>query len=139
MSVHGERPERGTRLQEVRTAAPVLLVVTACLLAGCGQDAPVQADEGGAPGPSVSFLEDLPTRSPLKAATTVTGTVTAGVEAGCHLLDDGTTTWLLLADAPAELDAVLGRRVTARGRAEPDLLTTCQQGTPLVVQDLTAR
>lgn len=126
-------------MKVVRTSTPALVLGAACLLAGCGQGA--AAPDPGAPGPapSVSLLEDLPTRSPLKAATTASGTVTAGVEAGCHLLDDGTTTWLLLADVPAELDAVLGQRVTVRGRAEPALLTTCQQGTPLVVQDLTTR
>ncbi|HWG98033.1 MAG TPA: hypothetical protein VNV66_01650 [Pilimelia sp.] len=58
---------------------------------------------------------------------TVTGVVTAGVEAGCLLLG----TYQLIG-GPRELLRA-GRTVRVTGVPRPDLLTTAQQGTPLVV------
>ena len=73
---------------------------------------------GGTPG--------LP---PATAGTlTLTGTVTPGVEPGCLLIDG-----YLLVDGPRDVLRA-GNRVTVTGRVEPDLMTTCQQGTPLRVQ-----
>ncbi len=58
---------------------------------------------------------------------TLTGTVTAGVEHGCLLLDG----YLLVGGDPTVIHA--GAQITVTGRVVPDLVTTCQQGTPLVV------
>ncbi|WP_374272827.1 hypothetical protein [Actinoplanes sp. M2I2] len=58
---------------------------------------------------------------------TLTGTVTAGVEPGCLLLDG----YLLVGGDRTVVRA--GLRITVTGRVVPDLVTTCQQGTPLVV------
>lgn len=58
---------------------------------------------------------------------TLTGTVTAGVENGCLLLGE----YLLVGGDRAVIRA--GAYVTVTGRAVPDLVTTCQQGTPFVV------
>jgi hypothetical protein len=58
---------------------------------------------------------------------TLTGTVTAGVEPHCLLLDG----YLLVGGDRAVIRA--GARLTVTGRVAPDLVTTCQQGTPLVV------
>jgi hypothetical protein len=58
---------------------------------------------------------------------TLTGTVTAGVEHGCLLLDG----YLLVGGDRAIIRA--GARVTVTGRVVPGLITTCQQGTPMVV------
>jgi hypothetical protein len=58
---------------------------------------------------------------------TLTGTVTAGVEHGCLLLGD----YLLVGGDRAVIRA--GAHLTVTGRVVPDLVTTCQQGTPLVV------
>jgi hypothetical protein len=58
---------------------------------------------------------------------TLTGTVTAGVEHGCLLLGE----FLLIGGNRAVVRA--GARVTVTGRVVPDLVTTCQQGTPFVV------
>lgn len=68
-----------------------------------------------------------PPPSGASATVTVTGTVTEGVEPGCLLLD----TYLLIG-GPAEVLRA-GARVTVTGRVEADLMTTCQQGTPLRV------
>ena len=58
---------------------------------------------------------------------TLTGTVAAGVERGCLLLDD----FLLVGGDRTVIRA--GARITVTGRVVPDLVTTCQQGTPFVV------
>ncbi len=58
---------------------------------------------------------------------TLTGTVTAGVEHGCLLLGE----FLLVGGDRTMIQA--GAYVTVTGRVVPDLITTCQQGTPFVV------
>lgn len=63
---------------------------------------------------------------------TVRGTVSAGVEAGCLILDTGTTQYLLLGADPTI--AVAGAQIEVTGRAEPGGMTTCQQGTPFHVE-----
>jgi hypothetical protein len=59
---------------------------------------------------------------------TLTGNVTPGVEANCLLLDG----YLLVGGPREHLRA--GARVTVTGRVQADLMTTCQQGTPFVVE-----
>ena len=65
---------------------------------------------------------------------TVTGVVMAGVEAGCLLLDTGTETLQLLGAPAARVE--VGSRVRVTGTRSPELMTTCQQGTPFQVLDL---
>lgn len=62
------------------------------------------------------------------ATLTLTGIPAAGVEDRCWLLDG-----YLLVGAPTGLLGT-GRQITVIGRAEPDLMTTCQQGIPLRVE-----
>jgi hypothetical protein len=59
---------------------------------------------------------------------TLTGTVTTGVEANCLLLDG----YLLVGGPREQLRG--GARVTVTGRVRADLMTTCQQGTPFLVE-----
>jgi hypothetical protein len=68
---------------------------------------------------------------------TVTGTVAEGVEPGCLLLkaDDGGS-FLLVGGERAELRP--GRRLAVTGRVDRGLLSTCQQGEPLVVASIEA-
>jgi hypothetical protein len=94
--------------------------------------------------PSPSASGDLPAPTPPGKATsgptgpggdagkssgpmTLTGTITAGVEPNCLLLDG----YLLLGGPREQLRG--GARVTVTGRVQPGLMTTCQQGTPFVV------
>ncbi|GAA2725948.1 hypothetical protein [Cellulomonas aerilata] len=92
------------------------------------------------PPASTPGSEDLPEDLPLPAATgtpvQATGTVTQGVEHGCLLLEDGGTTYLLLG-FPDQLP--VGAEVTVEGTLAEDVMTTCQQGTPLLVRTVTAR
>ena len=67
-------------------------------------------------------------------AQTVSGTVAAGVEPGCLLLTGDGAARLLIFDDPAIRSAApVGAKVTVTGRAEPDMMSTCQQGTPFIV------
>ena len=59
--------------------------------------------------------------------TTLTGTVVAGVELNCLLLDG----YLLIGGDRTVLRA--GARVTVTGRTDREVMSTCQQGTPFVV------
>jgi hypothetical protein len=67
-------------------------------------------------------------------AKTITGTVTAGVEPGCLLLaGDREAHLLVFDDESLRSQAKVGERLTVTGRAEPDTMTTCQQGIPFIV------
>jgi hypothetical protein len=66
---------------------------------------------------------------------TLTGTVRAGVEPGCLLLDaDSGGPYLLVGGGRTALRP--GARVAVTGRVEHDLFSTCQQGEPLVVASI---
>lgn len=78
-----------------------------------------------------------PTRPPLGGApstgtTTLSGTVRDGVEPNCLLLDG-----YLLVGGPREV-ITAGARVTVTGQVRTDLMTTCQQGIPFMVQSATS-
>ncbi|MFC4020573.1 hypothetical protein ACFOW4_21890 [Micromonospora sp. GCM10011542] len=69
-----------------------------------------------------------PTLPPPADTTRLSGTIGAGVEPNCLLLNG-----YLLIGGPRDV-LTAGARVTVTGRVEPALLTTCQQGTPFVVE-----
>ncbi|WP_410809801.1 hypothetical protein [Micromonospora sp. 067-2] len=69
-----------------------------------------------------------PSVPPPVGATELTGTITSGVEPNCVLLDG-----YLLIGGPRDVLAA-GARVTVTGRVAPDIMTTCQQGTPFAVE-----
>lgn len=73
------------------------------------------------------------TPSPQGVERTLTGTLEEGVEVGCLLLvtDDGQ--FLLLGEPARALSTAGAGTVTVTGTEQPDLMTTCQQGTPFVV------
>ncbi|SDX99760.1 hypothetical protein SAMN05444365_101328 [Micromonospora pattaloongensis] len=123
-------------MRNIRIAVPVLLAclaLTACGQAGTGTSDPA-TEPGGATvttSPSQPTPSDAapPTKgSPSGATTTLTGTITPGVEPGCLLLDG-----YLLVGGPTDVLRD-GARVTVTGRVQPDVMTTCQQGTPFMVE-----
>ncbi len=69
-----------------------------------------------------------PSKPPPVGAATLTGTVQAGVESGCLLLDG----YLLVGGPPAVLTP--GASVLVTGKIQPDLVTICQQGIPFLVE-----
>lgn len=123
------------------SATAVCLALGACAQGGAGPTQPGGAPVSTSPAqPSPTEPADpalpMPTRpakptppgSTSSAPMSVTGTVSAGVEPNCLLLDG-----YLLVGGPRELLRP-GARVTVTGRVQPDLMTTCQQGTPLLVE-----
>ena len=121
-------------------------LIAAALLSGCAGTDPDSDSSGGeavAPSssPSASLPEDLPTPTPTGKPssgeqTQVSGTVVEGVEAGCRLIDK-----YLLLPGPGinREDLAVGANLTVRGRVQQGMMTTCQQGTPFVVEEIVSR
>ena len=112
------------------------LLLAGLLVAACAE--PDGDDAGAGQGAATTVATTPPasppttTKAPPAGELTVTGTVTEGVEPNCLLLDAaGGRRYLLVGGDRAELRA--GSRVAVTGRADRDLLSTCQQGEPLVV------
>jgi hypothetical protein len=139
----------------IRRMSVLTVLVAVLATAGCARDAGSDTSAGAPPppgsasGPASSGAAttepgstklpatDLPEPSGgpgAAGAQTVSGTVAAGVEPDCLLLSGGNTQYLLVFDDPAiRSAAAVGAKVTVTGRAEPDMLSTCQQGTPFIV------
>jgi hypothetical protein len=114
------------------------LLLAGALLAACADPG---VDGGGAAGATSTVPTTVPGNPPLTRPTapaggqlTVTGTVRDGVEPGCLLLDAEQGRYLLIGGERGELRA--GTRVQVTGRVVPDLMSTCQQGEPLVVASI---
>jgi hypothetical protein len=114
-----------------------LLLAAGLLLGACA--GPDRDDSGPGQGGATTVPTTLPGGAPATEPTqpagqvTLTGTVREGIEPGCLLLDasGGGRRYLLVGGERAELQA--GARVEVTGRVENDLVSTCQQGIPLVV------
>jgi len=120
-----------------RVSLPLLVALA---LAGCANGG--SSDSAGAPAPSDPAVtsaapteESGTTKPPAGGTKTLTGTITAGVEPNCLLLDDHL---LLIDDAELKSAAKVGATVTVTGQVEPGMMTTCQQGTPFIVTALRA-
>jgi hypothetical protein len=115
------------------------LLLAGLLAAACAE--PGRDDAGAGQGAAATTTTSTivpdkrtePTRPAV--AVTVTGTVRAGVEPGCLLLEDQAGgRFLLVGGERAQLTP--GRRVAVTGRIDRGLLSTCQQGEPLVVASI---
>ncbi|MEO3774844.1 hypothetical protein [Micromonospora sp. B9E7] len=139
-------------MRTLRLAVPALAVcvaLSACGSQGGGGGTPTPTPTGAqpvtsqpTPDPTVSPTPLTPTPPPGAktpkpggpstppgvGATTLSGTVQGGVEPGCVLLDE-----YLLLGGPRDV-LTPGARVEVTGRVEPGMMTTCQQGTPFVVE-----
>ncbi|GAA2528737.1 hypothetical protein GCM10010201_29790 [Pilimelia columellifera subsp. columellifera] len=56
----------------------------------------------------------------------LSGTIVAGVESGCRLIQTAEGGYVIVGAAAAKLRT--GAAVTVRGRVRPDMITTCNQG-----------
>jgi hypothetical protein len=136
----------------IRRSGALVALVVALSLAGCAGDTAATDSAAGAgapapasPSPSPSIPSGEPTTDPpggkdTSAGTqTLTGTVAAGVEPGCLLLNGSSGSHLLvIKDAKARAAATVGASVTVVGKPQPDMMTTCQQGTPFLVSEIRA-
>ncbi|MEU4695006.1 hypothetical protein [Actinoplanes sp. NPDC023714] len=126
-----------------RSLVPVALLLA--LSAGCANNTGTST-EPGAPAPASALPESTATSAPVDdpslpgkpsgdqgGTTTLTGTVTAGVEPGCLLLDGHL---LIFNDAAQKGSVKAGDQVTVTGKADEGLMTTCQQGTPFKVSSV---
>jgi hypothetical protein len=129
----------------------VLAVLFATLVAGgCAGagDGSAESPAGGpapaspaASSPGASSPGAPPSESKPGAAgtQTISGTVTAGVEPNCLLLTGEDDLHLLVfKDEKLRSQAQVGSRITVTGRAEPAMLSTCQQGIPFIVASVRA-
>ena len=117
-----------------RPAVTAVVLALAVSVAGCARTV-----EPGAP-PARSEMPAKPLPSTVAGGSkTITGTVAAGVEQGCLILQGAAATHLLIFDDPAmRSEAKEGVRVTVVGRPEPGMMTTCQQGIPFIVASIRA-
>jgi hypothetical protein len=119
-----------TKLPRVVTG----LLLAGLLVTGCAEP---DTDDSGAGQGATTVPTTLPDNPPTTRPTepsgevTVTGTVIEGVEPNCLLLDADGRQYLLIGGDRSELRA--GVRVAVTGRVDRGLLSTCQQGEPLVV------
>jgi len=84
------------------------------------------------PAPTSTSTPTTPTaaRTSMQSTIRIRGTVSDGVEPGCMLLTSKGVVYLLLW---RHKTPVTGPEIEVEGTLQPDLLTTCQQGIPLVV------
>ena len=120
------------------------------LLAGCAESDGGTAQPGGSmsatptpsesgstsptPSPSPSFSAvPIPPTGGANGEITVTGVIEEGVEPNCMLLKTADKSYLLIGGDRALIQQ--GGRLTVRGKPEPGLMTTCQQGVPFQVAE----
>ena len=142
------RMNRMNRMNRTR----LLPLLAGCLLAGLlGVGCADAGGDGGGAGEGAATSAPATTVPPTTTTVpgkrteptrtggpvTVVGTVAAGVEPGCLLLQaERGGSFLLVGGERADLRP--GRRVAVTGRVDRSLLSTCQQGEPLVVASIAA-
>lgn len=124
----------------------VVLTASACGAVdsgGSASDEPSGAASSAAPDDVTTLEPTDPTLPPsqgtgkAQAEVEHTGTLADGVEAGCVLLETGSGSPLLLL-GPGVSAFSAGDRVTVRGVPQPDAMTTCMQGQPFAVSEISA-
>jgi hypothetical protein len=108
--------------------ASLVVVAAAAVTTACADGPPVpDARQSEQSTPTTA------TKVPLEVVL-VMGTVMAGAEPGCLLLDTGVRRYHLVGGAEAALEP--GQEVTITGTADPNTTSTCEQTTPLTVEKI---
>lgn len=145
-----------------RGLAWAYILVVGVVLAGCGASPTPPSDPEPTPTaptitqptvtptepqptaePTVTVPTELPTLTPLPPTRglggegeEMTGTIGAGVEAGCLIFTDDLSGNVYEVSS-GELDGFGdGDRVTVTGQVETDVMTTCQQGPVLTIEQI---
>jgi len=127
----------------------VLVGCLALALSACASSGPSQQSESptvrSTPTASPTGRPSL-TASPLPTGSTAPGTITTlqgtlaqGVEAGCVVLTDDAGAVQANLFGLDQTATPLGTDVEVTGTFEPDMMTTCQQGTPFEVVSASRR
>jgi hypothetical protein len=118
--------------------AALLAVLFAAGCAGASTDDPAVSAPSASATPSAPAPPSSQPPSAEPGSTTLSGTITAGVEGNCLLLKDDSGSHLLVFKDPAlRAQARAGMKVTVVGTPQPRMMSTCQQGIPFVVSTLT--
>ncbi|MGH3948369.1 MAG: hypothetical protein ACRDSE_04475 [Pseudonocardiaceae bacterium] len=112
---------------EPRRSVALVITVAALFAGACGERE--QPRGPGSPESTPAPQSSLPS----DAQTTLRGTVQAGVEAGCLVLDAEGQTYLLLGGDPRPRP---GAEVVVTGSVDRGVMTICQQGLPFVVTEI---
>lgn len=135
---------RFTAVSVIAAGVLMMAALTACNASGpgggSGAPAPSDVSSSGVltppPGPSSDPSlpgKDKPGVDPTKGkSVTLTGTVEAGVEHGCLILNANGQVYSLFGGDRSVL--VAGTQVEVTGHEAPNVMSFCQQGTPFQVE-----
>jgi hypothetical protein len=134
---------------------PLVGVLMVAVLAACGSgeggsddetstpvtsaeptSAPESTEESPVPEETTPYLDPSlgDSSKPGSSSMTISGTVEAGVEAGCLVLEYEGTVYGIFGNYDSSV-VYAGAEVTLTGAVDDGMMTTCQQGTPFVVED----
>lgn len=97
--------------------------------------APESTEESPVPEETTPYLDpSLGDSSKPGSSMTISGTIEAGVESGCLVLEYEGTVYGIFGDFDSSV-VYAGATVTLQGKVDDGMMSTCQQGTPFVVED----
>lgn len=153
MDTHTSRIRRSANLTGLLVGALLLASTAACGSSPEGDDETPTApeatetvsapktsepeEESPVPEETTPYLDPSlgePSKSGSSSQTTITGTVKSGVEAGCLILEHDGTVYGIYGRFDSSV-VFAGAEVTLYGKVDTGMMTTCQQGTPFVVED----
>lgn len=151
-----------TQTSRVRRSAgltgPLVGAFLVAVLAACGSGGGGSDDDSSAPStsaapttsPETTATEESPvpdettpyldpslgdsSKPGSDAQTTISGTVESGVESGCLVLEHEGTVYGIFGNFDSSV-VYAGAEVTLHGKVDTGMMSTCQQGTPFVVED----
>jgi hypothetical protein len=137
----GHRVQAAMTLRRIAAflAASVALALAGCAGNTAGSSSPI-GGSASAPASAGSETQSAGTKPSSGSSTeTLSGTVAAGVEPNCLILQSADSHHVLIFGDPAlRSQAKVGSSITVTGRAEPGQMTTCQQGVPFIVATVRA-
>jgi hypothetical protein len=154
MDTHVSRVGRFAGLTGPLVGAFLIAVLAACGSGGGGSEdessapatpteattqpaPPTESEESPVPEETTPYLDPSLGESSKPGSdsqTTISGTVESGVETGCLVLEHEGTLYGIYGSFDSSV-VYAGAQVTLHGKIDRGMMTTCQQGTPFVVED----